>query len=37
VRIEVGGTNSHRERALDLGAQLDLDLLGVDVLVLFQS
>ena len=33
MRIEMRGPNAHRQRALDLGAQFDLDFLRVDVLV----
>src|SRR5437667_10315281 len=35
MRIEVGRSNTHRKCTFNLGAQFDLDLLRVDVLVLF--
>ena len=33
MRIHVRRPNSHRESSLDLGAKLDLHLLGIDVLI----
>src|ERR1700751_5293795 len=34
MRIEMRGTNAHRQRAVDLGAKFDLDFFGVNMFVL---